>query len=32
VLVAQRPAFLGNVIAALTAEVEMGSHGLGVQS
>ena len=32
VLVAQRPAFLGNVIAALTAEVKMGSHGLGVQS
>ena len=32
VLVAQRPAFLGDVVAALTAEVEMGSHGLGVQS
>jgi hypothetical protein len=32
VLVAQRPAFLGNVIAALTAEVERGSHGCGVQS
>jgi len=32
VLVAQRPAFLGNVVAALTAEVKMGSHGCGVQS
>ena len=32
VLVAQRPAFLGNVVAALTAEVERGSHGLGAQS